>query len=101
MGARFVARGASRAVLLPLAVIGAPRSPMPIEYRLPVAVGAGEERSILLAGLNTAGRRPSVIEPEPRATTPRPCCAISAPRCDVADEPGGGNAHHRWSASPS
>jgi 3-phosphoshikimate 1-carboxyvinyltransferase len=59
MGAQFVGRAGS---LLPLAVIGA-ASPIPIEYRLPVA-SAQVKSAILLAGLNTPGRT-IVIEPVP------------------------------------
>jgi 3-phosphoshikimate 1-carboxyvinyltransferase len=59
MGAQFAGRAGT---LLPLAVIGA-ETPMPIEYRLPVA-SAQVKSAILLAGLNTPGRT-IVIEPAP------------------------------------
>lgn len=58
MGARFVARDGGR---LPLSVTGA-KSPLPIEYRLPVA-SAQVKSAILLAGLNAPGAT-TVIEPE-------------------------------------
>jgi 3-phosphoshikimate 1-carboxyvinyltransferase len=57
MGAGFLARSG---VLLPLAVQGC-ASPVPIEYRLPVA-SAQVKSAVLLAGLNTPGRT-TVIEP--------------------------------------
>jgi 3-phosphoshikimate 1-carboxyvinyltransferase len=56
-GARFLTRDGVR---LPLAVIGA-ASPIPIEYRLPVA-SAQVKSAVLLAGLNTAGET-TVVEP--------------------------------------
>jgi 3-phosphoshikimate 1-carboxyvinyltransferase len=59
MGGQFVGRAGS---LLPLAVVGA-ESPIPIEYRLPVA-SAQVKSAILLAGLNTPGLT-KVIEPAP------------------------------------
>jgi 3-phosphoshikimate 1-carboxyvinyltransferase len=59
IGARFVAREGLR---LPLAVIGA-ESPLPIEYRLPVA-SAQVKSAVLFAGLNAPGKT-TVIEPEP------------------------------------
>ena len=59
MGAQFIGRAGR---LLPMAVIGA-ASPLPIEYRLPVA-SAQVKSAILLAGLNTPGRT-TVIEPVP------------------------------------
>jgi 3-phosphoshikimate 1-carboxyvinyltransferase len=59
MGARFVSRDGGR---LPAAVIGT-ASPLPIDYRLPVA-SAQVKSAILLAGLNTRGRT-TVVEPEP------------------------------------
>jgi 3-phosphoshikimate 1-carboxyvinyltransferase len=58
MGARFASRAGGR---LPLAVTGA-KSPLPIEYRLPVA-SAQVKSAVLLAGLNAPGRT-VVIEPE-------------------------------------
>jgi 3-phosphoshikimate 1-carboxyvinyltransferase len=66
----------------------APRSPMPIEYRLPVA-SAQVKSAILLAGLNTAGHHGGDRAGATRDHT-EPCCAISAPRCDVIETPGGG-----------
>ncbi len=59
MGAQFTGRAGN---LLPLAVTGA-ATPMPIEYRLPVA-SAQVKSAVLLAGLNTPGRT-TVIEPVP------------------------------------
>jgi len=58
MGARIIARDGGR---LPLAVIGA-TSPLPIEYRLPVA-SAQVKSAVLLAGLGAPGAT-TVIEPE-------------------------------------
>lgn len=58
MGARFITRSGDR---LPMAVVGA-ATPMPIEYRLPVA-SAQVKSAILLAGLVAPGRT-TVIEPE-------------------------------------
>ena len=58
MGARFLTRSGDR---LPMAVIGA-TSPLPIEYRLPVA-SAQVKSAILLAGLVAPGIT-TVIEPE-------------------------------------
>lgn len=58
MGARFVTRSGDR---LPMAVIGA-ATPLPIEYRLPVA-SAQVKSAILLAGLVAPGQT-TVIEPE-------------------------------------
>jgi len=58
IGARFTARAGGR---LPLAVVGA-KSPLPIEYRLPVA-SAQVKSAVLLAGLNAPGKT-VVIEPE-------------------------------------
>ncbi len=58
IGARFTARSGGR---LPLAVVGA-KSPLPIEYRLPVA-SAQVKSAVLLAGLNAPGKT-VVIEPE-------------------------------------
>jgi 3-phosphoshikimate 1-carboxyvinyltransferase len=57
-GAHFLTREGGR---LPLAVTGA-KSPIPIEYRLPVP-SAQVKSSVLLAGLNTPGAT-SVIEPQ-------------------------------------
>lgn len=59
MGASFVLRSKGR---LPAAILGT-ASPLPIEYRLPVA-SAQVKSAILLAGLNTPGRT-TVIEAEP------------------------------------
>ncbi len=58
-GARFVSREGHR---LPLAIVGAD-SPLPINYRLPVA-SAQVKSAILLAGLSAPGHT-SVVEPEP------------------------------------
>ena len=58
-GAHFLAREGGR---LPLAVEGA-KSPLPIEYRLPVP-SAQVKSAVLLAGLNTPGET-SVVEPQP------------------------------------
>ena len=58
-GAHFLAREGGR---LPLAVAGA-KSPLPIEYRLPVP-SAQVKSAVLLAGLNTPGET-SVVEPQP------------------------------------
>jgi 3-phosphoshikimate 1-carboxyvinyltransferase len=58
MGARFLTRSGDR---LPMAVIGA-TTPLPIEYRLPVA-SAQVKSAILLAGLVAPGIT-TVIEPE-------------------------------------
>jgi 3-phosphoshikimate 1-carboxyvinyltransferase len=57
-GAHFLTREGAR---LPLAVTGA-KSPVPIEYRLPVP-SAQVKSAVLLAGLNTAGTT-TVIEPQ-------------------------------------
>jgi 3-phosphoshikimate 1-carboxyvinyltransferase len=59
MGAQFIGRAGR---LLPMAVIGA-ATPLPIEYRLPVA-SAQVKSAVLLAGLNTPGCT-TVIEPVP------------------------------------
>lgn len=56
-GAHFLSREGAR---LPLAVTGA-KSPVPIEYRLPVP-SAQVKSAVLLAGLNTPGET-TVIEP--------------------------------------
>jgi 3-phosphoshikimate 1-carboxyvinyltransferase len=58
-GAHFLAREGGR---LPLAVAGA-KSPLPIEYRLPVP-SAQVKSAVLLAGLNAPGET-SVVEPQP------------------------------------
>ncbi|MSO69281.1 MAG: 3-phosphoshikimate 1-carboxyvinyltransferase [Alphaproteobacteria bacterium] len=58
-GTRFVCREGNR---LPLAIIGA-ESPMPINYRLPVA-SAQVKSAVLLAGLSAPGHT-IVVEPEP------------------------------------
>jgi 3-phosphoshikimate 1-carboxyvinyltransferase len=57
-GAHFLTRGGAR---LPLAVTGA-KSPIPIEYRLPVP-SAQVKSAVLLAGLNTPGAT-TVVEPQ-------------------------------------
>jgi len=57
-GAHFLTREGAR---LPLAVTGA-KSPIPIEYRLPVP-SAQVKSAVLLAGLNTPGAT-TVIEPQ-------------------------------------
>jgi 3-phosphoshikimate 1-carboxyvinyltransferase len=57
-GAHFLTREGAR---LPLAVTGA-KSPIPIEYRLPVP-SAQVKSAVLLAGLNTPGTT-TVIEPQ-------------------------------------
>jgi 3-phosphoshikimate 1-carboxyvinyltransferase len=57
-GAHFLTRAGAR---LPLAVTGA-KSPVPVEYRLPVP-SAQVKSAILLAGLNTPGAT-TVIEPQ-------------------------------------
>ncbi len=57
-GAHFLTREGAR---LPLAVTGA-KSPVPIEYRLPVP-SAQVKSSVLLAGLNTPGAT-TVVEPQ-------------------------------------
>jgi 3-phosphoshikimate 1-carboxyvinyltransferase len=57
-GAHFLTREGAR---LPLAVTGA-KSPIPIEYRLPVP-SAQVKSAVLLAGLNTPGET-TVIEPQ-------------------------------------
>ncbi len=59
MGARILARNGG---LMPLTVMGS-ASPLPIEYRLPVA-SAQVKSAILLAGLNAPGET-SVLEPAP------------------------------------
>jgi len=59
-GARFVLRQGDR---LPAAIVGA-RSPVPVEYSLPVA-SAQVKSAVLLAGLNTPGR---TVVREARAT---------------------------------
>ena len=59
VGARFVSRSGGR---LPLAITGT-ASPLPIEYRLPVA-SAQVKSAVLLAGINTPGTT-AVIEPLP------------------------------------
>jgi 3-phosphoshikimate 1-carboxyvinyltransferase len=65
---------------------------MPIEYRLPVA-SAQVKSAILLAGLNTAGRDHGDRAGATRDHTETMLRHFGA-EVRVADEPGGGNAHH-------
>jgi 3-phosphoshikimate 1-carboxyvinyltransferase len=86
MGARFEHRGASEGkVLLPLAVIGA-KTPMPIEYALPVA-SAQVKSAVLLAGLNTPGKTSTLEKERTRDHTERMLRHFGA-RVDVETKDG-------------
>ncbi len=84
IGARFTARSGGR---LPLAVVGA-ESPLPIEYRLPVA-SAQVKSAVLLAGLNAPGKT-AVIEPEATRDHSETMLRYFGAEVAVESLPGGG-----------
>ena len=72
----------------PITLKGA-REPAPILYRTPVA-SAQIKSAVLLAGLNARGVTTVDRDARPRATIPRRCSPISAPRSRVEPEGEGG-----------